>query len=71
MKVTAITKKHQKNVNAFVAWNAKYDALVDQDKEETRAGENAYAKALDYWCELPKREQANIAKQIPNVKGCY
>lgn len=69
--IQAITKKHQKNVNAFVKYNAKYDALVDDGRDETTQAANSYEKALDAWCDLPKREQANIIKLIPNVKGCY
>lgn len=69
--IQAITKKHQKTVNKFVKFNAKYDALVDAGRDETTAAANSYEKAFDAWCELPKREQANIVKQIPNVKGCY
>lgn len=69
--ITAINKTHQKTVNKFVKFNAKYDALVDAGRDETAQAANSYEKALDSWSELPKREQANIVKQIPNVKGCY
>ena len=69
--VIAINKKYQRKVNAFVNWNAKYDVLVNAEKEETTQGHNAYSKACDYFHQLPKREQANIEKHIPTVKGCY
>lgn len=71
LKVEAINKKHQRTVNVFVRANAKYDTLVNQEKEETAAGYNAYEKALDAWEELPKREQDNICKHIDGVRGSY
>ena len=69
--VTAINKKYQKNVNAFVRWNAKYDALVDAGKDETQQSETAYEKAFSIYNDLPKRERANINKNVPHVKGTY
>ncbi|HDM8192307.1 TPA: hypothetical protein P0E30_003740 [Vibrio harveyi] len=69
--VKALNKKHQRKVDTFLRHNAKYDDLVNKCMEDSDSAYNAYDKALDVWCELPKREQQNIAKQIPNVKGCY
>lgn len=69
--VNAINQKHQRKVTAFIRWNAKYDSLVNEGKDETRAAENAYNKALEYWSELPKREQKNIEKHIEYVKESY
>ncbi len=66
--VKAINKKHQKFVNAFLKWDAKYNSLVNHndanDIEGCRKQENAFSKALDNWEELPKREQSNISKII-------
>jgi hypothetical protein len=69
--VKAINSKHQRNVTAFISWNEKYDLLIDGGKDETKASEKAYSKALDLWDALPKREQKNIEKHIDNVKGSY
>lgn len=70
-QVTAMNPKHQRKVNAFIKWNAKYDDLVNKCLEDSNSAYNAYDNAQEIWCELPKREQSNIAKQIPHVKGCY
>lgn len=70
-KVEALNKKNQRKVNTFLRHNAKYDELVNKCMEDSDSAYDAYDKAHDVWCELPKREQQNIAKYIPNVKGCY
>jgi len=67
----AINKAHQTTVNRFIKWNDKYDALVNAEKEESPAGERAYEKALDLWCELPKREQANLMRLDKSLVGSY
>lgn len=72
MKIEAINKKHQVNVNRFVSWNDKYDAIVSAtDDNGGSKQEAAHNKASEYWHELPKREQLNIVKSNQLVKGCY
>lgn len=72
MKIQAIHKKYQQTVMLFISWNAKYDAIVDATSDNGgRAQERAYENALAYWERLTKREQANIVKFLPSVKGCY
>ena len=70
--IKSINKKHQAIVNRFVKWSLKYDAIVNEtgDSGSTKQ-QNAWDKAAELWVELPKREQANLARQLPNVKGCY
>jgi hypothetical protein len=67
----AVNKKYQSTVNRFLAWNFKYDQLVNQELDETRKGEHAYEKAFELYHELTKREQANICKTFNEIKGCY
>lgn len=72
MKIQAISKKYQAVVNRFADWNAKYDAIVSETQDEGgNKQQRAYDKASENWHELPKREQANIVKHLPLVKGCY
>jgi hypothetical protein len=71
MLIRAINKKYQSKINRFLSWDGKYNDLVNLDLEESRKGENAYDKANDLWLELPKREQNNIFKYVPELKGCY
>lgn len=66
--VLAINSKHQKTVNKFLSWNAKYDAIVDATEDNGgRKQENAYNKASEFFSELPKREQKNLARFVDTV----
>lgn len=67
----AINKKHQAMVNKFMAWNAKYDILVNEDRDCTPRGEFVYDKALSAWESLPKREQKNLMAQDKSLIGSY
>jgi hypothetical protein len=59
----AINKKYQSVIKRFLAWDKKYNDLIDAaDGDECRKAENAYNKAAELWAELPKREQSNIGK---------
>lgn len=60
MSIIAINPKHQKLVDKFLKANAKYDVLVNLGTEDSKAGDNAYNKAQEFYLELPKREQANL-----------
>lgn len=69
--ITAINKKHQKNVNKFVQWDEKYNAAVDanaaNDCDTCTKQERAYEKAITLFQELPKREQDNLRKNMDCV----
>lgn len=69
MKVIAINKKHQKNVNGFIKWDTKYNNLVNQEKNSTRSSEIAYDKASCYLDELPKRERTNLNQHGIDTTG--
>lgn len=72
LTIKSINKKYQVTVNRFLKWDAKYEAIVNEndilegDGKLTEARENkqaaAYDKASIYFDELPKREQKNLGK---------
>lgn len=75
MLVKAINSKHQKTINSFLQWDRKYDNAVNENnrlnKDNSPKQCRAYSKAYDLWEQLPKREQQNIIKQMPQLKDCY
>lgn len=75
MSVKAVNEKHQSKVDRFLTWDQKYDQAVivnnQNDRDDCPKQTRAYNKAADLWCGLPKREQQNLIKQIPSLKGCY
>ena len=76
MMIQSITPKHQSLVNKATTWMAKNELNNDlRDKAESidderlvaqydRLCERAYNKYLEYCDELPKREVANMEKQM-------
>ena len=76
MMIQSINPQHQSMVNKATAWMAKYDLNNDlRDKAENldderlvakydKLCERAYNKYLEYCDELPKREVANMEKQM-------
>lgn len=69
----AINPKYQAKINRVIAWNKKYDDEVnamdhcDTDKaiaKSERLQEKYWNKACEAMEYLPKRECANIAKQL-------
>ena len=69
--VIAINSKYQSLVRRFIQWDSKYNDLVNyndaNDIEDCRKQANAYDKASRAFDELPKREQANIAKAVCTI----
>ena len=76
MMIQSIHPQHQSMVNKATTWMAKYDLNNDlRDKAEgldderlvakyDKLCERAYNKYLEYCDELPKREVANMEKQM-------
>ncbi|WGL39686.1 hypothetical protein PG288_6 [Vibrio phage PG288] len=75
MIIKSVNPKHQKSVNRFLTWDQKYDQAVNEnqqaDRDDSPAQSRAYNRAADLWSALPKREQQNIVKHKPALKGCY
>ena len=69
--MSALNPKYNSLVKRFLKHNAKYDYYVDTEQDHLRAADMAYTNACDIWDELPKREQANLVKQNPELKGAY
>ena len=71
----AINPTHQKTVNKFIKLNARYVSIVDaNDVYHSEEGYLpismmnkqgiAYSKAYEVFHDLPKRERANLPKEI-------
>jgi len=67
ISITALSKKHQKGVNRFIKYDAKYNELVDQEKDCTRPGEKAWDNAMDAWNHLPVVERRNVTSKIDTM----